>query len=200
MTDNFHQLDLAQTSYTYSGDLYWSNKSEFDEYTNFQLTTGYRKKEIEQPEIIINGKIFTKGGTKIIDKPEYLSLKIYSPAIRYNWESSRNNSHSVSKVLLAPWLVELLDLKFDPTNLNYSDSEGSIAVMYVNQKGETYSNTKELIYLRKDLVDILIRKKGLELMWITQGERSYSSSENLHSINDASIKYKEFNHIEMYHN
>ncbi|WP_027156741.1 NACHT domain-containing protein [Methylobacter luteus] len=190
--------DLSQVSYIYSGELYWSAKPKFEECNDLQVVVDYTKEEIDQSEIVLNGKILFEGGKKVFDVPQYRSLTVQVPVIRYYWEHSESSYHNISRDLLAPWVVESLGLKFDPTNFCYTDSDGFVAAVFVDQKGEASSNYRKLLYLRQDLVETLAEKKEMDLIWRVHGERRYARTEHFHSNKNGSVWYKAFEFIKTY--
>jgi hypothetical protein len=197
---NKNQIDwpeVPHTSYIYSGELYENSKFSFEENHSIQVTVGYEKQEFEQPQIVINGQVVTEGGAKVIDVPLHKYMGVQISVIEYRWESSSNSKLNMSRVLLAPWIVDALCLTFDATNFSYTDSKGELAAVFVVQKGEDSSNYLELFYLRKDLLISLLKKKDFELISKIKGERRLARIEHFDSYDeDAVVKYKNFEFIQ----
>ncbi len=191
-TNQIDWPDMPQTSYIYSGELYGSSKFSFEDCHCIHVTVGYKKREYERSKIVLNGKIFAEGGKQIFDVPVHEELSAQIPVVGYYWEFSDSKQSSISRVLLAPWIVDALGLIFDATNLCYTDPNGALAAVFVEQKGEDSGNYQELFYLRKELVDSLSAMKGLDLISKIQGERRLARTEHFDSIEDSSIKFRYF--------
>lgn len=162
----------------YSGELYCEALNRFTGNSEIRIEIGYETQTYEQPELKINNKVYIKGGTFEHKVPIINNLNTLSTTISYYWENSHSSKESNSRQALAPWIVKELGLRFSPSEFTYLDNNGEIAVLNINLKGDTYSNHRDLIYLRKDLFEELGKQHGMKPIKRIFGEKGYAITEN----------------------
>ncbi len=163
----------------YSGELYCEALNQITGESTVRIELGYETQTYEQSEFRINDEILTKAGTFEREVPIVKKLKVFPTIINYYWENSGNSKESINRLALAPWIATELGLRFNPSNFTYLDNKGENAVLCINPKGEIYSNYRDLIYLRKDLFDLLRKKCGMKFIKHMLGEKRYAKTENL---------------------
>ncbi|TYT74386.1 hypothetical protein [Desulfobotulus mexicanus] len=163
----------------YSGELYCEALNDFSGDSEVRIEIGYETQTYEQPEVRFSDEIYIKGGTFEREVPIVDNLKILSTTFNYYWENPGSSKESTKRLALAPWVVKELGLRFNPSEFIYLDKSGNMAVLNINPKGDTFSNYRELIYLRKDLFDKLGKKLGIKPVKHIAGERRYAKTENL---------------------
>lgn len=190
--------ELQQYYSVYAGELYWHITTDYAENDEIEINIGKEIKEIEYPEIMINGVLLSDGGKRFIENIKYKKIPVSVPVIKYYWENEGSSSSNIERVLLSPWIVNELDLKFDPTNLTYTDSDGVLAATYINKEADRCSNFEKLFYFRKDLVCKLINMKKMLFFWKVKGERRLENIDKV--LKDDVFLYKGFNFIKLYEN
>jgi hypothetical protein len=163
----------------YSGELYCEALNDFSGDSEIRVETGYETQTYEQSEVRFSDEIYIKGGTFEREVPIVDNLKVLSTTFNYYWENPGSSNESTKRLALAPWVVKELGLRFNPTEFIYLDKSGDMAVLNINPKGDTFSNYRDLIYLRKDLFDKLGKKLGIMPVKHIAGERRYAKTENL---------------------
>jgi len=180
--DDKNKLDWPENHTThsiYSGELYCEALNQHIGESAIRVEIGYETQTYEQPEFRIGDEIHIKGGTYEREVPIVNDLEVFSTIICYYWENSGNSKESINRLALAPWIVKKLGLRFNPSTFCYLDNNGKSAVLSVNQKGDMHSNYRDLIYLRKDLFELLSKQSGMAFIKRIYGEKTYSKTENL---------------------
>lgn len=163
----------------YSGELYCEALNHLIGESEIRVEIGYEPQAYEQPELRIGDEIRIKGGIFEREAPIYNNLKLLSTTINYYWENPGSSKESTNRLALAPWIVKELGLHFNPSNFTYFDHIGENAVLNIHPKGDIYSNHRDLIYLRKDLFELLGKKSRMTFVKRLVGERRYAKTENL---------------------
>jgi len=70
------------------------------------------------------------------------------------------------------------------------DDKGEKASIIL-QLGDSWHNGKNLIYLRKDLLEKYLKEKNKQLVWIVWGEREFKSKHN-EGLEEFSEKHKHY--------
>lgn len=105
-------------------------------------------------------------------------VSVLATVVKYAWEGMSQPFQGTQKYLLAPWIVEMLDLKFDPIEGAYTDESGNSCVLIKSCRGATHSNYANFLYLRKDLLSKL--KNGNKvLLRDIKVERRYSEVDSI---------------------
>lgn len=163
----------------YSGELYWKETLLNCGKSTLGIETGYETKKYEVLDLIdddSHNDIFQEYEVPIVE-----TVNVQLPTIKYYWEYSENTKESITQIVLSPWVVEELNLKYEPSSFEYLDQNNKKAVLYRNFKGEEYSNTHKLLYLRSDLLELL--KAKLKFIIRINGEKRFARYENLQSPN-----------------
>lgn len=171
--------EIYTTNKVYSGELYSLIIDKLIEDATVDIEVGYETKQYEQPEIRIGDEVVTEAGVFERQVPVLECLDIHPTIIKYYWENSGNSKDSIGRLALAPWVINQLGLIFEPTEFDYFDDEGQKAVLNLWLKGNSFSNDHELIYLRSDLLELLVKKSGMNFINRISGERRYARLENL---------------------
>ncbi|MGH1439098.1 MAG: hypothetical protein ACRBBR_03210 [Cellvibrionaceae bacterium] len=167
------------SSFVYSGELYCEVLNKFDEEAEIRVQLGSEIKTYEQPEVVFNNEVFIKGGFFKREVPIESNLSILPTFFNYYWENPSSSMESVNRQALPPRVVKELELKFNPSQFVYLDKDNEKAVLNVNSQGDTYSNYRDLIYLRTDLLDEVAKKLGMKLIKHVTGERRYARTESI---------------------
>jgi hypothetical protein len=183
--------EIYSSSEIYSGELYCEALHPDIENPTLDIQVGHEIQQFDQPEIRIGDEVIARGGTVERGVPILKRLEIFPTITKYYWENSVNPNNSIDRLALSPWIQSQLDLRFDPTDFTYNDETGQIAVLNTNLKGDSYSNNYELIYLRSDLFELLLKKNDISFIKRISGERRYAKLDNLHGQNS----YRQFEHI-----
>ncbi len=185
--------EQQQTTHVYSGEIYESILDEIDVDQPVEIKIGSDFKEVVYPEMSFGESGLTIGEAqkRLVEQSVYEEILIKYPLIRYYWELKDSESLSINCDLLAPWLVEKLSLDFDASTLNYTDEDGQVATILINDVGEEPSNNQELFYLREDLLQKVLEQEGLNIGYNTCGERRFASVKSMHSDKNK-INYKQF--------
>ena len=184
-----------KTGQLYSGEVYWKYKADHADNSTIDVVVGQAQKQVEQPRFEFNGKVLTEGGMKQVTIPKIESIDAKLPILEYYWENNGGRRSSMNHLMLAPWIVEALKLEFNSTQLSYTDQQGLLAAAFISCKGDESSNYRELMYIRKDLIDSLGEQTGLVLIRKIHGERRYARSEHFRSKTKESIIYKTFEYF-----
>lgn len=179
----------------YSGEIYWKHQEEQNGRGAIRVTVGQKKEQIETLGIKINEHVVSKGGIRQISTPIIECIDARLPCLSYSWESIGDHRPGVSRLFLAPWIVKALNLRFNSTQVSYTDQDGFPAVLFIERTDDEVSNYQELMYVRKDLLDRLGVLTGLVLLQNLHGERRYACVESLHANVDGAIVYKSFESI-----
>lgn len=83
-----------------------------------------------------------------------------------------------------------LGLHIEPQYFNMLDSEDKKASVTL-ELGDSWHNGKNLIYLRKDLLEKYLKEKNKQLVWIVWGEREFKSKHN-EGLEEFSEKHKHY--------
>ena len=180
--DDKNKLDWPEKHCThsiYSGELYCEALNQHIGESAIRVEIGYETQTYEQREFRVGDKIHIKSGTYEREVPIVNDLEVFSTIICYYWENPGNSKESINRLALAPWIVKKLGLRFNPSTFCYLDNNGKSAVLSVNPKGDMHSNYRDLIYLRKDLFELLSKQSGMEFIKRICGEKTYSKTENL---------------------
>ena len=112
--------------------------------------------------------------------------------INYSWDFTDRTHPHVSFEVLAPWIVEELELTFEPMRLAYLDGQGELAVRTVRQKDEIRGSTRELTFIRKDLLEKLVASTGLYMVTQVSGDRQFARINDFHTVKQDEDPYKDF--------
>ncbi|GAB2190491.1 hypothetical protein MAH1_20990 [Sessilibacter sp. MAH1] len=167
------------SSWVYSGELYCDVLNEFDGEAELRVQLGTEIKTYEQAEVVLNDEIFIKGGFFEREVPIESNLNILSAVFNYYWKNSGSSTDSVNRQALTPRVVKELELGFNPSQFVYLDKNGEKAVLNINLQGDTHSNYRDLIYLRKDLLEELGKKLDVKLIKHVAGEKRYARTESI---------------------
>lgn len=179
--------DQSSVHYIYSGELYLSISNGIPNHSEIEVETSHETHVIERPSIYLGDKHIL-GGKTTEEVPVFTYLKLHSTSIKYYWENSHSSRENINQLVITPWIVRELDLRFNPTNFKYSDKVGNVAVLNIQFNKNSYSNNRNLIYLRKDLFDQLKVKSGYRFIYRVHGERRFARPESL----GGADAYKEF--------
>jgi hypothetical protein len=189
-----NQIDWPEqisSHYVYSGEFYSLASDTFETNSSINVVIGTENRVINVPYFVINGKKI-EGGERIREIPKYEEINCKVCSINYSWTLSARQHPNVSFEFLAPWVVEDLELTFDPTRLAYLDFHGEKAVLTVKQKDDVSGSTRELTFIRNDLLSKLGKTINMELVRKVSGERRFAKGGDFHTVSDGQEPYKDF--------
>jgi len=151
----------------YSGEMYCTDLNHIYGESSIVIETGYKTEQYEIEESKIGGKVRTlERRAPIVNE-----IEVHSTVVTYSWENLGGANESTKRLALAPWIMNKLNMRFNPSTFAYSDHNGERAVLNVYSKGDAPDNYRELIYLRKDLFELLEEKIGMTFVKHLLGEK-----------------------------
>lgn len=195
--------ELEEDDYTFEGEIPWCDTFPYTEYPNeIEIPTGKKMKK-KVPIIIIKEIEFLESGEVIKKIGDYNSEELkrgYSEreeeiTMKFDIEIPVRSFHYIVKegrsvYVLSKKLSSELDLHIEPQYFNMLDNKGKKASI-VLQLGDSWHNGKDLIYLRKDLLEKYLKEKNKQLVWIVWGEREFKSKHN-EGLEEFSEKHKHY--------
>ena len=192
-----------EDDYAFEGEIPWCDTFSYTEYPKeIEIPTG-KKMQKKVPIIIIKEKVFLKSGEVIKKIGNYSSEELkkgYSEreeeiTMKFDVEIPIRSFRYIVKegrsvYVLSKELSSELDLHIEPQYFNMLDNKCKKASI-VLQIGDSWHNGKDLIYLRKDLLKIYLKKKNMQLVWIVWGQREFKSKNN-EGLEEFSEKHKHY--------
>ncbi|MDX2199627.1 MAG: hypothetical protein SF069_11735 [Phycisphaerae bacterium] len=149
---------LVEDYYTYWGEVSWSRRFASSLWNRNGRAKSDRKKAFSE----VSGSTDESG--------VYIEL----PACQFIWESHHSELNSVSAVTVpAPALIEHLQLRGRPQELDFADGSGRVASLYREFRAERDAYASHLLYLRADLLAEYLRASNQSLVWMVWGERGW---------------------------
>jgi hypothetical protein len=178
--------DLPEVRFEYVGEIDWHPEySNPEGVSEAKFIDGYRKIKITKKErdfqpirIMFGEEEITLGGTektkKYREEPIYKKFKIRRPARYCASKDYRRLGADDGLGLHVPSnsLVRNLNLHKDPDSFNFLDSDGHLATISFLEGGP-YKTHRNLLYLRKDLLEKIKKKYNKEFFLCAWGERQY---------------------------
>lgn len=130
-------------------------------------------------------------------KFEQKSICVHKVAMTYHWEEASVDPPLFSGELLTPYFMKFLNLKFDPINVQYLDSQDKIAVKMMKLTGEIRTNHAYRVYVRKDILDSALKTNCMSLVFLAWGEKGLSFKRR--SLDSKENSYKEYEEMFVYH-
>lgn len=100
------------------------------------------------------------------------SIPVELITVRYNWESYHSVQNDVGGCLLSANMAQCLGLRLTPHKWEYVDGEGQLAARYYSS--QTDARTIEMLYVRKDLLELYTKMSGKVFLMGYWGERQIS--------------------------
>ncbi|MFA6055240.1 MAG: hypothetical protein WC769_07705 [Thermodesulfovibrionales bacterium] len=145
-----------------------------DEYRNEKIAEEAVYKYFSKNKIRIrNIKSFR---TEIVQKTKEYEIRLPVATLNMSEAASAAN-HGGHAYVLSKELCESLNLTARPQTFDFYD-ETNRRASFTLRWGEDWHSSHKLIYLRKDLLDRLLQKERLALIWCIWGERRYKSRNN----------------------
>ena len=182
---------------------FWCETFTYTEYPReIEIPTG-KKMQKKVPIIIIKERIFLESGEVIEKIGNYSSEELkkgYSEreeeiTMKFDVEIPIRSFHYIVKegqsvYVLSKELSTELGLYIEPQYFNMLDSVDKKASITL-ELGDSWHNGKNLIYLRKDLLEKYLKEKNKQLVWIVWGEREFKSKHN-EGLEEFSEKHKHY--------
>jgi len=189
--------------YTFEGEIPWCETFPYTKYPEeIEIPTGkkiHKKAPIDKSVMPILLKIGDEV-TKIGGYSEEELVKGYSEfdeevVKKFDVEIPIRSFHYVvnegqSVYVISKEISTELDLHIEPQYFNMLDNKCKKASI-VLQLGDSWHNGKDLIYLRKDLLEKYLKEKNKKLVWIIWGERDFKSKHN-EGLKEFSEKHKHY--------
>lgn len=102
-------------------------------------------------------------------------FNVLQPVCDFNWEGPNIDDRSVHATILAKEIAQHLKLVAVPESTDAAQKDGTRATCAVRHDGHTHSNSQAFTFMREDLLQSYLRKKGLSLIWVVWGERETSA-------------------------
>ena len=196
---------MEHSHYLYAGEFYLSDESKLRSEEKFEVIVGSKTKKIERQDIKhvkqADGTIHISfSGTKIVEEevPEVEYVDCYIPVAEYSLESENSAIPGAHANILTRMIFEKLELVYDPTSLEYRDSNGALAAKNISYEGAASSNSRRLFYIRKDLIVKFLDDEELKLVWCAKGERRLAKMESFHAPSDGTARYVNFNFCRLF--
>ena len=145
-----------------------------DEYQNKKITEEDVNKYISENKIQIRNIKFFR--TETVRKTKEYEIRLPVATLNMSEAASAANPGGHAYVL-SKELCESLNLTARPQTFDLYD-EMNRRVSFTVRWGEDWHSFHKLIYVRKDLLDRLLQKKRLDLVWGIWGERRFKARSN----------------------
>ncbi|OGG13237.1 hypothetical protein A2773_01190 [Candidatus Gottesmanbacteria bacterium RIFCSPHIGHO2_01_FULL_39_10] len=175
---------LPETRSIFAGELGWREGSKKDQPSYIKIQRGEKKVKLSKKEkrfynirIYINSEILKEKQ----EPPEFKIEPIYEnilvePLAR--WFSSKDYScfgrddYGIGLYIPSKKIMKANKLHTDVASFNFLDQKGGVAsISFV--RGDQYGTHENLLYLRKNLLDKILKKSGKKLFLIAWGERQF---------------------------
>jgi hypothetical protein len=96
------------------------------------------------------------------------------PAVHLTWEGRDVENRSTGGITLTKQLARSAGLVHLPQTLDLETKQGIRATYGIVARPHDFNNSQRFFFIRKDILDSLLRKHGLSLVWAVWGERELS--------------------------
>jgi hypothetical protein len=96
------------------------------------------------------------------------------PVVHLNWEGRDVENRSTGGIALTKQLARSAGLVHLPQTLDLKTKQGARATYGIVARPHDFNNSQRFFFIRKDILDSLLRKQGLSLVWAVWGERELS--------------------------
>ncbi len=195
-----NSLTIPEDYYTYAGEIPWCDTFQYNNQEQVEIVITTKKVTMPGFVININGKQIKEEDKETEVPDEVEILPYYFPVRRNNWEDNRNIINPGRFVLIpSKEISEVLDLCSQPQTLDMYEKNGKRAAISI-EWGDTFNNGHRLVFMRKDLLDYYLNKKGYDIVWLIQGEREFRNykNEGLDEFAKKHKPYKSFQQIKQY--
>jgi len=201
---------LRESPYLFTGELGWRERINLkrDDHGYLRIYRGDKKVKLSKREkrfynirIILDG-LDIKQNTA--EPPQYRTESIYEKVpvrLLARWFSSKDYSRlgrdddGAGMYVPSKEIMIGYKLYYKPASFIFLNSESQpVSISFV--RGDQYGTHENLLYLRKDLIDKIVKKSGKRFYLLTWGERRYWP-ENLSEVHreDLSPIYQAYNNI-----
>lgn len=106
-------------------------------------------------------------------------IPLHTASWRYSWGSDHSAVNDFSGFRYpAPLICDQLGLTARNRSIDLFDQTGAQATLYRGAE-DSWSKTYDVLYLRKDLLDKVLRAKAKSLVWVVWGERGFPTEDAL---------------------
>lgn len=147
------------------------------------IITDYQSKKISDADVdnfflqnTIQIRRVIRIKTEIVQKRK--EYEVIIPITTLNWGSQESVVNpGISACVLSRELCEVLELSSRPQTFDLFDKDNRKASITLNW-GDNWHTHHKLIYMRKDLLDKILKDKEFDLIWGIWGERRYKAKGN----------------------
>ncbi|MDD5721097.1 MAG: hypothetical protein PHT16_01465 [Candidatus Pacebacteria bacterium] len=198
---------LPETREVFAGELGWREKNTPDPNLYIKIKRGEIQKKLTEKEKRFHSIRFAFFGEKeVVQKkqslPEFKTETIYEeiPIQRLaRWFVSKDYTYikdndTTGLHLLSKKIVKKYKLHCAPASFNILNAKREVVAIPVSV-GNQYGTHENLLYARKDLVDLILKESGKKMLIVTWGERQYwpENLDDIHRTDHRSIIEKREN-------
>jgi hypothetical protein len=121
-----------------------------------------------------------------IRREEY-KIKAIVPVFGYSWTHEQSDGVPIHGTVLATRLSRLGGLINIPQTLDFQTRGGVRATYGLEYQRDDFVNTERWCFIRESILDSLLKRLGLTVVWVVHGERELSVNLRKHGVPDASI-------------
>lgn len=181
-------------------ELSWNDKLrlsgiDFSGLLNDSDSPGLSKKDLDRIEI--RKELVTVKRTEI----QYRDILVIQPTCNLRTPGKSIFSEFTGGTTLNKQLIGMLELNPIPQSRDLRDAIGNQATFQNSYEKKSFKNSERLFYFRKDLLDSLLKKLGMSLVWAVWGERELSLGQFEHwdrKNTGNEMAYADFKQIHIY--
>lgn len=114
------------------------------------------------------------------ERPKYQEFNVLVPVRSNHWEMHHSPIIPNRNVIIPnKEISKSLELCSQPQTFDLYEKDGNKASITVSY-GEHYNRTQDLVYIRKDLLDIFLSKNNLEIIWDIYREKEVKEPKKYH--------------------
>lgn len=132
---------------------------------------------------------------------EFLDIPVLQPVCDLRTPGKTLHEHFTGGITLVNELSDLLALKIIPQSRDLMNASGKRVTFQNSYQNKSYKNSERLFFLKKDLLDSLLEKLGMSLVWAVWGERELSLGQIKHwdrNNPDGNLAYADFQQVHVY--
>jgi hypothetical protein len=218
--------DVPHDIYTYAGEIPWHKYYRKTNTENLELILNEKKILIErmppsnfknigneelsnflkENNVTLANMFAMRSRLKKI-KNKYFEVKIEKDISNFPFRYAYKNFeweyyHSVLNQGGHPYvpdkqLAKYLGLYIDPVDFSFYNKDDEL-VIFPLRKEKDFNNQEDFIFIRKDKLDLYLKKNNMEFIWIVQGERKRVDYDEENEFKSPGREYKQFEKIITY--
>ncbi|MGZ0707618.1 NACHT domain-containing protein [Coraliomargarita sp. W4R53] len=121
-------------------------------------------------------KIVTRNVIEEVEEveKEYNKFKVLIPVHDFDWEARNIENESIQGICLAKQLAQKAGLIHLPNTHDLQKKDGTRATYGISKRPRDLNNTEQFFFIRKDILQSLLEKLDMSLVWAVWGERELS--------------------------